>query len=70
MLTYHCGKAHDYLGIDEDYLDRKKLNVSMINYIGMIFNGFSEQIVSPLADPVTDHLFTVREEGHDQSLSK
>ena len=25
MLTYHKGKVHDYLGIDLDYSERKKL---------------------------------------------
>ena len=61
---------HDYLGIDLDYLERKKLKVSMIKYIDKIFKGFSEEIGSPAADPAADHLFTVREEGHNQYLSE
>ncbi len=30
FLTHHKGKVHDYLGIDLDYSERKKLKVSMI----------------------------------------
>ena len=68
MLTHHKGKVHDYLGIDLDYLERKKLKVSMIKYINKIFEGFSEEIGSPAADPAADHLFKVHEEGHNEYL--
>ena len=68
MLTHHKGKVHDYLGIDLDYSERKKLKVSMIKYIDKIFKGFSEDIGSPVADPAAAHLFTIREEGHDKYL--
>ena len=59
MLTHHEGKVHDYLWIDLDYLERKKLKASMIKYIDKIFKGFSEDIGSPVADPAADHLFTI-----------
>ena len=57
FLTYHKGKIHDYLGIDLDYSERKKLKVSMIKYIDKIFKDFSEDIVTPAADPAAKHLF-------------
>ncbi len=70
MLTHHAVKVHDYLGIDMDYLERKKLKVSMIKYIDNIFNGFLEEVGSHVADPATEHLFTIQEEGHNQYLSE
>ncbi len=70
MLTHHKGKVHDYLGIDLDSMEKKKLKVSMIKYINKIFKGFSEEIGSPMADPAADHIFTIREEGCDQYMSE
>ena len=70
FLTHHEGKIHDYLGIDLDYSERKKLKVSMIKYIDKIFKGFSEDIGTPAADPAAKHLFQVREDGEAQYLSE
>ena len=61
---------HDYLGIDLDYTERKKLKVSMIKYIDKIFKGFSEDIGTPVADPAAKHLFQVQEDREAQYLSE
>ena len=68
FLTHHEGKVHDYLGIDLDYSEKKKLKVSMIKYIDKIFKGFSEDIGTPVADPAASHLFQVREDGEAKYL--
>ena len=70
FLTHHKGKVHDYLGIDLDYSERKKLKVSMIKYINKIFKGFSEDIGTPAADSAASHLFQVREDGEAKYLSE
>ncbi len=70
LLTYHKDKVHNYLGIDLDYSEKKKLKVSMIKYIDKIFKGFSEDIGTPAADPASKHLFQVRENGEAQYLSE
>ncbi len=70
MLTHHEGRVYYYIRIDLDYSERKKLKVLMIKYTDKIFKGFSEETGSPMADPAAAHLFTVREEGHNQYLSE
>ena len=70
LLTYHKGKVHDYLGIDLDYTERKKLKVLMIKYTDKIFKGFSEDIGTLAAYPAAMHLFQVREDGEAQYLSE
>ena len=70
MLTYHCGKVHDYLGINLDYSRTKKLKVSMIKCTSKIFKGFSEELGTSMADPVTSYLFIMQEERHDKYLSE
>ncbi len=70
FLSHNEGKVHDYLGINLDYSERKKLKVSMIKYIDKIFKGFSEDIGARTADPAASHLFQVREDGETQYLSE
>ena len=55
------GKVHDYLGMDLDYTKRGTLRVSMIKYLGKVFDDFPEQITSTSSSPAADHLFKIRE---------
>ena len=50
-LTMHVGNKHDYLGVDLEFQQDRRLNVSMVNYLKNVIKGFSEQIVGRAATP-------------------
>ena len=67
-MTIHCGKVHDYLGMDLDFSSAKTLKIGMIKYIKKIHEDFLEEIKSAAATPAAEHLFTVREDNKDKLL--
>jgi hypothetical protein len=58
-MTVHCGKVHEYLGIDLDFSTPKVLKVGMIKYIKKVLEEFPEDIKSVAATPAVEHLFEV-----------
>ena len=65
-VAIHRGKVHEYLGMIFDFSPKRKLMVTMMEYIKNIIKDFPEEIVGTKTSPATDHLFTVR----DPSLAK
>ena len=61
-LTMHLGQKHDYLRIDLEFWEDGDLNLSMINYLKGVIEGFPELIVGKAATPAGDRLFDI----HDQ----
>eukprot|EP00957_Ditylum_brightwellii_P162174 12347975-Ditylum_brightwellii.AAC.1 len=43
-IIVHCGKVHEYLGMDLDFSSPKALKIGMINYIKKIHKEFPEEI--------------------------
>ena len=58
-LTMHRGRKHNYLGVDLEFQEDGKLNVSMINYLKEVIKGFPEQIVGRAATSAGERLFDV-----------
>ena len=42
LVTVHCGKVHDYLGMDLDFSTENTLKIGMIKYINKIHKDFPE----------------------------
>ena len=42
-MTVHCGKVHEYLGMDLDFSSAKVLKIGMIKYVKKILEEFSEE---------------------------
>ena len=62
-MTISCGKVHEYLGMDIDWLTKPGVMiVSMVKYLQKIIKEFPEAIKSASPSPAGDHLFDVREE--------
>jgi len=69
-LTAHCGKVHDYLGMDFDYSETGKFKVSMIKYLYNVLTEFPEVLTGSAATPAADHLFKVWEDGTAKLLDE
>eukprot|EP00957_Ditylum_brightwellii_P009091 687517-Ditylum_brightwellii.AAC.1 len=67
-MTAHCGKVHEYLGMDLDFSSLKVLKIGMIKYIKKIHKDFLEEIKSVAATPATDHLFEVYKDNKGKLL--
>ena len=61
-------KVHEYWGIDLDYTKQVIVKLSMINYLNIVIQEFSDHLGKTTATPKYDHLFTVRNEGETQYL--
>ena len=64
-MTVHCGKVHEYLGMDLDFSSPKVLTIGMIKYIKKILKEFPEEIKSVAATPAAEHLFKVCKENKE-----
>ena len=59
-VDVHRGKIHDYLGVDFDFTERKKVKVSQIKYLCGVLKEFPEEITGTAATPAAEHLFVIR----------
>ena len=69
-LTKHTRRKHDYLGIDFEFTDDEKVEISMFDSTNSIINNFPEKITSKSVTPAADHLFKIRDELEAKLLSK
>ena len=69
-LAMHMGKKHDYLGVDFEFRDDGKLDVSMIESVDSIIRDFPEDITSSSATPAAEHLFKIRDPSDAKLLSE
>jgi hypothetical protein len=58
-VATHRGKVHDYLGMIVDFSAKRKVMVTMIEYITNIIKDFPEEITMTKTSPAADHQFTV-----------
>jgi len=69
-LTMHVGNKHDYLGVDLEFQQDRRLNVLMVNYLRNVIEGFPEQIVVRAATPAADRLFDIRDKKEARPLEE
>ncbi len=62
-LVVHCGKVHNFLGMDLNFANEGVAQILMITYTTKILTDFSEAITTSCATPAADHLFTVYDEA-------
>ena len=63
-LMVHCGKVHDYLGMDLNFANEGVAQISMITYTTKVLTDFPKAITMSCATPAAaDHLFTIRDEA-------
>ena len=67
-LARSRGKVHDYLGMNIDFSENGKLQVSMITYLINVVKEFPEELVAAALSPSPDHLFKVRPENEARYL--
>ena len=67
-ISFTRGAKHNYLGMDLDFSETGKLNVSMVKHLNAALRDFPESIGPPVASPAADHLFQVRPDGDAQKL--
>ena len=67
-ITVHCGKVHDYLGVECDYSKKGPVIVSMIKNFKKVIMGFPEAVSGSSATPAVDHLFQVRDPSKVKAL--
>ena len=67
-MTVHCGKVHDYLGMDLDLSTANTLKIGMVKYIKKIHKDFPEDIKSEAAMPSEEHLFDVHKDNQERLL--
>jgi hypothetical protein len=60
-VATHRGKVHDYLGMIFDFSAKRKVMVTMREYIKTVLNDFPEENTGTKTSPAVDHLFTVRD---------
>jgi hypothetical protein len=65
-LAVHRGKKLDYLGMDLDYSEKRKVKISMINYLNNVLKEFPEHLGATATSPAAEHLFKVRDESDAQ----
>jgi hypothetical protein len=66
----HVENKHDYLGVDLEFEQDGRLNVSMVNYLKNVIEVFPEQIVGRAATPAGERLFDIRDEKEARSLEE
>ena len=59
---------HDYLGMNLDFNDKVKLQVSIIPYLLNVLKEFPEELGASEPSPEHDHLFNVRPENEARYL--
>ena len=62
-MTITRGKVHKYLGMTIDYSSPGKVILSMINYIGKMFDNIPEDMKGGSATPDAHHLFDIAEDA-------
>jgi hypothetical protein len=67
-LVVHCGKIHNYLGMDLNFAKEGLAQISMITYTTKILINFPKAITMSCATPAADHLFTIRDEASAKFL--
>ena len=45
-VAQHCGKIHEYLGMEIDYLKKGKVKFGMINYVESLIKDFPMKLKS------------------------
>ena len=60
-LVVHCGKIHDYLGMDLDYIKDGKVKVCMIKYLIKVIQAFPELIKGSASSPAAKYLFKIQD---------
>ena len=63
------GKVHDYLGMNIDFSEKGKLQVSMIPYLLNVLKEFPEEMISAALSPAPNHLFKIRPENEARYLT-
>ena len=58
-ITITQGKVHKYLRMTIDYSSPGEVILSMINYIGKMFDDIKEDMKGELSTPDTHHLFDI-----------
>ena len=66
----HVGNKHDYLGVDLEFEQEGRLNISMVNYLKNVIEAFPEQIVGRAATPAGERLFDIRDEEEARPLEE
>ena len=70
LLTFTCGKVHEYLQIIIDFYEKGKVKFTMYEYIDNIIQEIHEDTKSvKKSTPSEDHLFTTNKDN-PQKLSK
>jgi hypothetical protein len=69
-LTMHVGNKHGYLGVDLEFKQDERLDVSMVNYLKNVIEAFPEQIVGRAATPAGERLFDIRDEKEAKLLEE
>ena len=55
----HCGKVHNYLGMELDYSIKGRVKVTMVPYLEEMLDEFPEEIMQTCMTPATKFLFKV-----------
>lgn len=61
-MTVHRGRTHDYLGMQIDYTQRRKVIFSMFDYINEVIKESPEDFKGTAETPAAAHLFEVNEQ--------
>ncbi len=69
-MTLHVGNKHNYLGVDLEFEQDGRLNVSMVNYLNYVIEAFPEQVVGRAATPAGERLFDIRDEKEVRPLEE
>ena len=69
-LMMHVGNKHDYLGVDLEFEQDGRLNVSMVNYLKNVIKAFPEQIVGRAVTPARERLFDIRDKEEVRPLEE
>ncbi len=60
-LVVHCGKIHEYLGMDLTFALDGVVQVSMITYTSKVILDVPKSITTSCTSPAGDHLFTIHD---------
>ena len=66
----HVGNKHNYLGVDLEFEQDGRLNVSIVNYLNNVIEAFPEQIVGRATTPAGERLFDIRGEKEARPLGR
>ncbi len=67
-LVVHCGKVHNYRGMDLNFANKGIAQISMITYTTKILTTFPKAITTSCATPAAGHLFTICDEASAKFL--